>query len=251
MRCVFVLFFICGFCIAGSVELVEKQFALEEHGIRINESSEFKTVQDVGYAISENQNRIFSVYDLAYKSGMIALDTGSGVSKAVRLLEQNTGVSHTLRDKRIMGSTAFITQKLGLPSVFTLRNRIIDYVESNKKLMPGVYGVLVLLWDRPTPTGLKVASEECIKIALEDYAYALDSGASGEHMDNAAENITSALEIYSGYTGLIDAEVMFLARASPEGFGRITGLCSSAIGNIEKALSESKKEDGLGKVVVN
>ncbi len=151
----------------------------------------------------------------------------------------------------------FFNVRFGLPSILTLKNKIFRYIEANKKIRPGAYGVLALLWERPTPTGLKTASGECIRIALEDYAYALDAGVSEASMAAAAENITSALEMHSRYTGVVDAETMYWTKTSPEGFDRITRLCSSAIDNIEKALSETDERNAetnekneTGKVVI-
>jgi len=108
------------------------------------------------------------------------------------------------------------------------------------------------LFERPTPTGLSVASGECIRLALEDYAFALDNGVSEQDpfMQAAAANITEALGLHAKYTGLVDAEVMSYAQESPEGFGKMMGLCSSAVESIEAAFSGVKKEQAQGAVVV-
>ena len=250
MRCVFVLLILSGICLAGSIELVNERFALDEYGFEISQISEFKTVQDVSLGISKNKNKVFSAYDFVYKAGMIALDTGKAAPRATRLLEQKMGLNSIIYNNNMMGITSKVTARLGLPSVLTLKNKIFRYIEANKRIRPGAYGVLALLWERPTPTGLKTASRECIKIALEDYAYALDAGVPEASMTAAAENITSALKLHSRYTGVVDAETMYWTKTSPEGFDRITRLCSSAIDNIEKALSKTNERNNTGKVVI-
>ncbi len=144
MRCVFVLLILSGLCFAGSIELVNERFSLEEQGFEISKISEFKTVQDVSLGISKNKNKIFSAYDFVYKAGMIALDTGKAAPRATRLLEQKMGLNSIVYNNKVMGITSRVTARFGLPSILTLKNKIFRYIEANKKIRPGAYGVLPL-----------------------------------------------------------------------------------------------------------
>ncbi len=247
MRCVLALVLLSGLCLASGLDEVERRFSPGGYGLEPQEIVEFKTVQDVSDAISGNRDKVFSAYDFAYLVGMRAVDTPMPFYRALGLLERQ---ARSLSFGPAFGIADGVVRITG-KDVFG-KSRLFGYINAKRIVKPASYLVLAALWDRPTPTGLKVASGECIRIALEDYAFALDNGADENSlfMGAAAEDISEALGIYSRYTGIIDAEALSLAGASPEGFGRLTGLCSSAIENIESAFSDIRKERAAGAVVV-
>lgn len=248
MRCVLVLVLLSGVCLGSGLDAVEGRFSPGKYGIAPQDAAEFRTVQDMSEALSKNKNRVFSVSDASYVAAM----TG------VEYLAFSKAIGPAARQLRAMplgpvsGFAGPLARAAGiqLPSV----SRLWRYVTAGERIGRSMSASVVFrrLLERPTPTGLAVASGECIRIALEDYAFALDNGVdeSDQSMRAAAANITEALGLYEGYTGLVDAEVMAYAQESPEGFGKMMGLCSSAIENIEAAFSYAAKVRPEGAVLV-
>lgn len=240
MRCVLVLALLPGLCFASGLDVVEARFSPGAYGISPKEASEFRTVQDMSEALSKNRNRIFSVSDASYVAAM----TGAEYFTLAKAIGPAASRIRALPLGPASGFAGPLARSAGirLPSL----SRLLRYVTAGERAGRATSASVVFrrLFERPTPTGLSVASGECIRIALEDYAFALDNGVdgSGQFMQAAAVNITEALGMYEEYDGLVDAEAMALVQESPQGFDRMMGLCSSAVGNIEAAFQSVKKD---------
>jgi len=237
-----------GLCLAGGLDRVERRFSPGEYGIAPQEASEFRTVQDMSEALSKSKNRIFSVYDASYVAAMTGVEYftfSRAIGPAARQLR-------SMPFGPVSGFAGPLARAAGirLPSM----SRLWGYVTAGERMGKSASASVVFrrLLERPTPTGLAIASGECIRIALEDYAFAIDNGVDepDQFMQAAAANITEALEMHKEYSGLVDAEVMAFSQESPEGFGKMMGLCSSAVENIEAAFSSVKKERAEGAVIV-
>ena len=248
MRCVLVLALLPGLCFASGLDAVNARFSPGDHGIVPQDASEFRTVQDMSEALSKNKNRIFSVSDASYVAAM----TGAEYFTFSKAIGPATRQLRSLPLGPVSGFAGPLARAAGIkmPSM----SRLWGYVTAGERIGKSTSASVVFrrLFERPTPTGLSVASGECIRIALEDYAFALDNGVdeSDSFMRAAAANISEALGRYKEYNGLVDAEAMALIQESPQGFEKMAGLCSSAIENIEAAFSGVKKESAPGAVAM-